>query len=55
MARLVSIPVALAVESVLDRKICFGVSAAIKSPKLVSEWLDKIKKEAQIFKFINKS
>ena len=55
MARLVSIPVALAVESVLDRKICFGVSAAIKSPKLVSEWLDTIKKEAQIFKFINKS
>ena len=55
MARLVSIPVALAVESVLKRKISFGVSAAPKSSKLVSEWLDKIKKEAQIFNFINKS
>ena len=55
MARLVSIPVALAVESVLKRKISFGVSAAPKSSKLVSEWLNKIKKEAQIFNFINKS
>ena len=55
MARLVSIPVALAVEGVLGRKICIGVSAAPKSPKLVAEWLDKIKKEAQIFKFINNS
>ena len=55
MARLVSIPVALAVESVLKGKISFGVSAAPKSSKLVSEWLDKIKKEAQIFNFINKS
>ena len=55
MARLVSIPVALAAESVLLRKISFGVSAAPKSPKLVSEWLDRIKKEAQIFNFIIKS
>jgi len=55
MARLVSIPVALAVEGVLGHKICIGVSAAPKSPELVSKWLDKIKKEAQIFKFINNS
>ncbi len=52
MSRLVSIPVALAVESVLKSKISFGVSAAPKSPKLVSEWLNEIKKEAQIFNFI---
>ena len=54
MARLVSIPVALAVEGVLKNKIPFGVSAAPKTPQIVSEWLDEIKKEAQIFNFINR-
>ena len=55
MARLVSIPVALAVEAILKNKIPIGVSAAPKSSELVANWLDEIKKEAQIFKFINKS
>ena len=53
MARLVSIPVALAVESVLNDKIPYGVTAAPKSPQLVTSWLDAIKKEAQIFNFID--
>jgi len=53
MARLVSIPVALAVESVLNEKIPYGVTAAPKSPQIVTSWLDTIKKEAQIFNFID--
>jgi len=53
MARLVSIPVALAVESVLNDKIPYGVTAAPKSPQIVTEWLNEIKKEAQIFNFID--
>ena len=53
MARLVSIPVALAVESVLKNEIPFGVSAAPKSPRIVAEWLQEIKKEVQSFNFIN--
>ena len=53
MARLVSIPVALAVEGVLKNKIPLGVSAAPKTPQIVSEWLGEIKKEAQIFNLIN--
>ena len=53
MARLVSIPVALAVESVLNNKIPYGVTAAPKSPQIVTSWLNEIKKEAQIFNFID--
>ena len=53
MARLVSIPVALAVESVLNDKIPYGVTAAPKSPQIVTSWLDAIKKEAQIFNFLD--
>ena len=53
MARLVSIPVALAVESVLNGKIPYGVTAAPKSPQIVTSWLNEIKKEAQIFNFID--
>ena len=49
MARLVSIPVALAVEAILKNKISIGVSPAPKSSEIVSNWLDEIKKEAQIF------
>ena len=55
MARLVSIQVALAVEAILKNKISIGVSPAPKSSEIVADWLDEIKKEAQIFKFINKS
>ncbi len=53
MARLVSIPVALGVESVFNNKIPYGVTAAPKSPQIVTAWLNEIKKEAQIFNFID--
>lgn len=42
MARLVSIPVSLAVEAVLRSEIPAGVSAAPSEPKLVRRWLDTV-------------
>ncbi len=47
MARLVSIPVSLAVEAVLNRAIPAGVHAAPSDPKLVSGWMGEIDKLAQ--------
>ncbi|ASP18886.1 saccharopine dehydrogenase [Antarctobacter heliothermus] len=47
MARLVSIPVSLAVEAVLDRAVPAGVSAAPSDPKLVAGWLDQVQSLAQ--------
>ncbi len=47
MARLVSTPVALAVESVLNRAIPAGVSAAPSDPKLVQQWMAEIDTQAQ--------
>ncbi len=42
MARLVSIPLSLAVEAVLQGEIDAGVSAAPDSPELVARWLDTV-------------
>ncbi len=47
MARLVSIPVSLAVEAVLNRQIGAGVHAAPSEPKLVSDWMSEIDRLAQ--------
>ena len=47
MARLVSIPVSLAVEAVLNREIPAGVSPAPHDPKLVSRFLAEIDRLAQ--------
>lgn len=47
MARLVSNPVSLAVEAVLNREIPVGVSAAPSDPKLVERWMAEIDKQAQ--------
>ena len=47
MARLVSIPVALAVEAVLAREIPAGVSAAPSDPRLVERWLGEVDTLAQ--------
>ena len=47
MARLVSIPVSLAVEAVLDGKIAAGVSAAPSDPALLDSWLGHIGELAQ--------
>ena len=47
MARLVSIPVSLAIEAVLNRQIPAGVHAAPSDPKLVSDWMAEIDRLAQ--------
>ncbi|MGK8236480.1 saccharopine dehydrogenase family protein [Roseovarius sp. MS2] len=47
MARLVSIPVSLAVDSVLTREIAAGVSAAPHDPKLVARYLGEVNQLAQ--------
>ncbi|KUF10996.1 saccharopine dehydrogenase family protein [Pseudoponticoccus marisrubri] len=47
MARLVSIPVSLAVEAVLSREIPAGVSAAPSDPRLVTRWMDEVQALAQ--------
>ncbi|CUH78445.1 saccharopine dehydrogenase family protein [Tropicibacter naphthalenivorans] len=47
MARLVSVPVSLAVEAVLNREIAPGVHAAPSDPKLVTRWLDEVQTLAQ--------
>lgn len=47
MARLVSVPVSLAVEAVLKNEIAAGVHAAPSDPKLFTRWLDEIDTLAQ--------
>lgn len=47
MARLVSVPVSLAIEAVLNREIPPGVSPAPHDPKLVNRWLDEVQTLAQ--------
>ncbi|MDQ2066248.1 saccharopine dehydrogenase NADP-binding domain-containing protein [Xinfangfangia sp. CPCC 101601] len=47
MGRLVSVPVSLAVESVLKRQIAAGVHSAPHDPRLVSAWMDEIQKLSQ--------
>lgn len=47
MAQLVSIPVSLAVEAVLNGEIKPGVSAVPSDPKLVARWMDRVGKIAQ--------
>ncbi|WP_212523044.1 saccharopine dehydrogenase family protein [Actibacterium sp. MT2.3-13A] len=47
MARLVSVPVSLAVEAVLNREIRPGVSAAPSDPKLVARWMETVDRLAQ--------
>ena len=55
MARLVSLPVALAVEAIMKNEIAPGVSAAPKSPEIVKDWLKQVGDEAQILRLIDNS
>ncbi len=47
MARLVSIPVSLAIESVMNRAVPAGVTAAPSDPKLIQNWMSEIQTLAQ--------
>ncbi len=53
MARLVSIPVSLAVEAVLNRAIPAGVHAAPSDPKLVHGWMGEIDALAQHLQIVD--
>ncbi len=53
MARLVSVPVSLAVEAVLTREIAPGVSAAPSDPKLVERWMNTVDILAQHLQVVN--
>ena len=53
MARLVSIPVSLAIESVLAGKIPAGVSPAPHDPDLVAQYLTEVNKLAQHLQVVN--
>lgn len=53
MARLVSVPVSLAVEAVLNREIPAGVSAAPSDPKLLDRWLGEIDTLAQHMQIVS--
>jgi saccharopine dehydrogenase (NADP+, L-glutamate forming) len=53
MARLVSTPVALAVESVLNREIAAGVHPAPHDPRLVGKWLAEVGHLAQYMRLID--
>jgi len=53
MARLVSVPVALAVESVLNREIPSGVHPAPHEPRLVGRWLEEVGHLAQYMRRVD--
>lgn len=53
MARLVSVPVSLAVEAVLMREIAAGVSAAPKDAKLVARWMEHVGALAQNLRIVD--
>lgn len=53
MARLVSIPVSLAVKAVVNKQIPAGVHAAPNDPKLVKDWLAEIDQLAQHLQIVD--
>ena len=53
MARLVSVPVALAAEAVLNREIPAGVHPAPHDPRLVKRWLDEVGHLAQYMRLVD--
>lgn len=55
MSRLVSVPVALAVEAVLAHEIAAGVSAAPHDPRLIERWMAEIGRLAQHLQIVDRS
>ena len=53
MARLVSVPVSLAVEAVMNREIAAGVHAAPEDPRLVHRWMDEVGRLAQHLQLVD--
>lgn len=55
MARLVSVPVSLAVEAVLAGEVPTGVTAAPHDPKLIESWMAEIGKLAQHLQIVDRT
>ena len=53
MGRLVSVPVSLGVEAVVNREIPAGVHAAPHDPKLISRWMDQVQGLVQYLDRVN--
>ena len=53
MARLVSIPVSLAVEAVLNEELQPGVQAAPSSPTIIHRWFDELARQGDEFHLTN--
>ncbi len=53
MARLVSVPVSLAVEAILNHEIQVGVTAAPHDPKLIDRWMSEIDRQAQHLQIVD--
>ncbi|PHQ96705.1 MAG: saccharopine dehydrogenase [Marinosulfonomonas sp.] len=53
MARLVSVPVSLAVEAILNHEIQVGVTAAPHDPKLIDRWMAEIDRQAQHLQIVD--
>ena len=53
MGRLVSVPVSLAIEAVMNREIPAGVHGAPHDPKLLARWLDQVAHLAQFLRRID--
>ena len=53
MARLVSVPVSLAVEAVLDGKLSNGVQAAPKDPATINVWLDVLRERGETIEIVD--
>jgi saccharopine dehydrogenase-like NADP-dependent oxidoreductase len=53
MARLVSVPVSLAVESILRKEVPAGVNAAPRDPKILVNWLSQVKELVQYMERVN--
>jgi saccharopine dehydrogenase (NADP+, L-glutamate forming) len=53
MAKLVSIPVSLAIEAVINKEIAAGVTAAPDKPELVARWLEMANSTTEKFGLVN--
>jgi hypothetical protein len=53
MGRLVSVPVSLAIEAVMNREIAAGVHGAPHDPKLLARWLEQVSHLAQFLRRID--
>jgi hypothetical protein len=53
MARLVSVHLSMAVESVLNREIPVGVTPAPHDPKLIARYMDKVNTLAQHLQIVD--